>query len=207
MSALTLFEKIWKEHSVMEKPGQPALLYIDLHLIHEVTSPQAFEAMRNAGRKVRATGRTFGTLDHNVPTVGRDLPIEDADSSIQVEMMKKNSPPLLEGVPIGLMRLFMEREIADYLGIPDRPIEQHLARIVVEFAKFVDRDLEAFHWQAMIFRHHILSIIEGMIEMEAGDQREFFRLPTHLHQKWRGANPKSEEGLWGHLADWITSRV
>lgn len=124
-----------------------------------------------------------------------------------IEMMRKNSPPLLEGVPIGLMRLFMEREIADYLGIPDSPLEQHLARIVVEFAKFVDRDLESFHWQAMIFRHHILSIIEGMIAMEAGNQREFFRLPTHLHQKWRGANPKSEEGLWGHLADWITSRV
>ena len=90
MSALTLFEKIWQEHCVMEEPGRPALLYIDLHLIHEVTSPQAFEAMRNEGRKVRATGRTFGTLDHNVPTQGRDLPIADADSSIQVEMMKKN---------------------------------------------------------------------------------------------------------------------
>ena len=90
MAALTLFEKIWKHHSVMEKPGQPALIYIDLHLIHEVTSPQAFEAMRVAGRKVRAPGRTFGTLDHNVPTEGRNLPIADKDSALQVEMMKRN---------------------------------------------------------------------------------------------------------------------
>ncbi|HXN87161.1 MAG TPA: 3-isopropylmalate dehydratase large subunit [Candidatus Binataceae bacterium] len=90
MAALTLFEKIWKLHSVMEKPGQPALIYIDLHLIHEVTSPQAFEAMRVAGRKVRAPGRTFGTLDHNVPTEGRNLPIADKDSALQVEMMKRN---------------------------------------------------------------------------------------------------------------------
>src|SRR3984893_3774482 len=90
MAALTLFEKIWQEHSVMEKPGQPALIYIDLHLIHEVTSPQAFEAMRVAGRKVRAPGRTFATLDHNIPTIDRDRPIADPDSALQVEMMKKN---------------------------------------------------------------------------------------------------------------------
>jgi len=74
----------------MEKPGQPALIYIDLHLIHEVTSPQAFEAMRNEGRKVRVPARTFATLDHNIPTVDRDRPIADPDSKLQVEMMKKN---------------------------------------------------------------------------------------------------------------------
>jgi hypothetical protein len=78
---------------------------------------------------------------------------------------------------------------------------------VVKFAKFVDRDLEDPHWQAMIFRHHILSLIEAMIEVEAGPQRDFFRLPTNLHQKWRGASPETEEGLWGHLAHWIVTRV
>jgi hypothetical protein len=124
-----------------------------------------------------------------------------------IEMLQKNSPPLMEGIPTGLMRLFMEREIADYLGIPDSRLEQHLAKVLVEFAKFVDRDLETSHWQAMIFRHHILSLIEAMIKVEAGPQRDFFRLPTHLHKKWRGANPLSEEGLWGHLADWVVSRI
>src|SRR5271170_7181780 len=98
MAALTLFEKIWQEHSVMEKAGQPALLYIDLHLIHEVTSPQAFEAMRVAKRKVRAPGRTFATLDHNIPTIDRHRPISDPDSALQVEMMKKNCREF--GIPL-----------------------------------------------------------------------------------------------------------
>jgi uncharacterized protein (DUF2236 family) len=124
-----------------------------------------------------------------------------------IEMLEKNSPPLMEGIPTGLMRLFIEREVADYLGIPDSELKKHLARIVVKFAKFVDRDLEDSHWQAMIFRHHILSLIEAMIEVEAGPQRDFFRLPTNLHQKWRGASPETEEGLWGHLAHWIVTRV
>jgi 3-isopropylmalate/(R)-2-methylmalate dehydratase large subunit len=82
----------------MEKAGQPALLYIDLHLIHEVTSPQAFEAMRVAKRKVRAPGRTFATLDHNIPTIDRDRPIADADSALQVEMMKRNCREF--GIPL-----------------------------------------------------------------------------------------------------------
>src|SRR5260370_30097895 len=90
MEAETLFEKLWNDHVVIEKAGEPALLYIDLHLVHEVTSPQAFEAMRDAGRKVRAPERTFATLDHNVPTTDQTLPIEDPDSRIQVEMMRKN---------------------------------------------------------------------------------------------------------------------
>jgi uncharacterized protein (DUF2236 family) len=124
-----------------------------------------------------------------------------------IEMLERNSPPLLEGIPTGLMRLFIREEIADYLDIPNSELEKHLARIVVNVAKFIDRDLKDSHWQAMIFRHHILSLIEGMIKAEAGDQHDFFRLPTDLHKKWRGANPKSEEGVWGHLADWIVSRV
>jgi 3-isopropylmalate/(R)-2-methylmalate dehydratase large subunit len=90
MAAQTLFEKIWNSHVVHESPGEPALLYIDLHLIHEVTSPQAFEGLATAGRKVRRPDRTFATLDHNVPTTDRSLPITDPDSKAQIEMMRKN---------------------------------------------------------------------------------------------------------------------
>jgi 3-isopropylmalate/(R)-2-methylmalate dehydratase large subunit len=90
MSAQTLFEKIWNNHLVYESPCQPALLYIDLHLVHEVTSPQAFEGLAKAGRKVRCVERTFATLDHNVPTTDRSLPIADPDSKLQIETMRKN---------------------------------------------------------------------------------------------------------------------
>ena len=90
MAAQTLFEKIWNDHVVREQPGEPALLYIDLHLIHEVTSPQAFEALRDSGRKVRELRRTFATLDHNIPTIDQLKPIADPDSRLQVEMMRKN---------------------------------------------------------------------------------------------------------------------
>ena len=71
----TLFEKVWETHVVREEPGEPALLYIDLHLVHEVTSAQAFEGLRLAGRGVRRPGRTVATMDHNVPTT--DGPIQD----------------------------------------------------------------------------------------------------------------------------------
>jgi hypothetical protein len=124
-----------------------------------------------------------------------------------IVMLEKNSPPMLESVPTGLMRLFIAAEVADYLGIPDGQMQQYLSGLVVKFAKFVDRDLEASQWHAMLFRHHILSLLEGMIKLEAGNQRDFYRLPTNLHQKWRGANPESEVGLWGHLANWIESRL
>jgi uncharacterized protein (DUF2236 family) len=124
-----------------------------------------------------------------------------------IVMLEKNSPPLLEGIPTGLMRLFIQKDVADYLGIPDSELEKCLARIVVNFAKFIDRDLEASHWQAMIFRHHILSIVEGVIKVEGGNQRDFYRLPTDLHKKWRGKDATSEQGVWAHLANWIVSRV
>src|SRR5215472_3229985 len=90
MAAQTLFEKIWNSHVVFEAAGQPALLYVDLHLVHEVTSPQAFEGLLKAGRKVRCPDRTFATMDHNVPTTDRSLPITDPDSKLQIEMMRKN---------------------------------------------------------------------------------------------------------------------
>ncbi len=90
MAAKTLFEKIWNEHVVFEKPHEPSLLYIDLHLVHEVTSPQAFEGLRHSGRKIRAPHRTFATQDHNVPTTDRSKPIADPDSRLQVETLRGN---------------------------------------------------------------------------------------------------------------------
>lgn len=86
----TMFEKIWDAHVVREEPGQPALLYIDLHLIHEVTSPQAFDGLRMSGRKVRRPELTLATMDHNVPTTDRSLPIADPISLLQMETLAKN---------------------------------------------------------------------------------------------------------------------
>ena len=89
MAPLTLFEKIWKKHVVHEEDGKPSLLYIDLHLVHEVTSPQAFEGLRQAGRKVRRKDKTFATMDHNVPTIDR-YNIKDPISLQQIETLSSN---------------------------------------------------------------------------------------------------------------------
>src|SRR3989337_2821720 len=86
----TLAEKVWDEHVVRSTPGEPDLLYIDLHLIHEVTSPQAFDGLRLAGRTVRRPDLTLATEDHNVPTVDRDKPIADPVSKTQVDTLRKN---------------------------------------------------------------------------------------------------------------------
>ena len=92
----TLAEKVWDQHVVRrggEAPGgskEPDLLYIDLHLVHEVTSPQAFDGLRLAGRPVRRPDLTVATEDHNVPTIGIDLPIADATSATQVATLRKN---------------------------------------------------------------------------------------------------------------------
>ena len=86
----SLFDKLWQAHIVREAQGEPTLLYIDLHLIHEVTSPQAFDGLRQAGRRVRRTDLTFGTVDHNVPTTDRSLPIADAVAANQVEALRRN---------------------------------------------------------------------------------------------------------------------
>lgn len=86
----TLLDKLWKAHVVREASGEPALIYIDLHLIHEVTSPQAFDGLRQAGRTVRRPDLTFGTVDHNVPTTDRSLPIADATAAKQVETLRRN---------------------------------------------------------------------------------------------------------------------
>ena len=102
----TLFEKVWQDHVIREEPGEPALLYIDLHLVHEVTSPQPFEALRLAGRKVRRTDLTIATADHNVATTDRSLPIEDPISKAQLDALDRNCAEFglrLEGAHSPLM--------------------------------------------------------------------------------------------------------
>jgi 3-isopropylmalate/(R)-2-methylmalate dehydratase large subunit len=94
----TLFEKIWNAHIVKAFPGGAAMLYIDRHLVHEVTSPQAFEGLRLAGRKVRRPDLTFATMDHNVPTTLDRMTIRDPLSKIQIEALEINSSAF--GVPL-----------------------------------------------------------------------------------------------------------
>ena len=86
----TLFDKLWNAHIVRQAPNEPALIYIDLHLVHEVTSPQAFAGLRQAGRLVRRPDLTVATVDHNVPTTDRSLPIADATAATQVNTLRKN---------------------------------------------------------------------------------------------------------------------
>lgn len=85
-----MFEKVWDDRVVYAEPGKQTILYIDLQLVHEVTSPQAFEGLRLAGRRVRHPGRTVATLDHNVPTTDRSLPITDAISQQQINTLREN---------------------------------------------------------------------------------------------------------------------
>ena len=87
----TLPQKVWDQHVVHSAPGEPDLLYIDLHLVHEVTSPQAFDGLRMSGRKVRRPDLTVATEDHNVPTENIHLPIADPVSARQVEVMRANA--------------------------------------------------------------------------------------------------------------------
>jgi len=86
----TLFEKLWDEHVVAAPSGQLPLLYVDLHLVHEVTSPQAFDGLRAAGRKVREPLRTIATVDHNIPTEPRGTPIFDVIAKRQIEALQQN---------------------------------------------------------------------------------------------------------------------
>ena len=94
----TLAEKVWDDHVVRSAAGEPDLLYIDLHLVHEVTSPQAFDGLRAAGRPVRRPDLTVATEDHNIPTIDVDKPIADPVSRAQVEALRKNCAEF--GVPL-----------------------------------------------------------------------------------------------------------
>ncbi len=98
MRVRTLFEKAWDAHIVAAPEGQSTLLYIDLHLVHEVTSPQAFDGLRAAGRTVRQPLRTVATVDHNIPTTPRGIPITDPIAARQIEALQKNCREF--GVPL-----------------------------------------------------------------------------------------------------------
>ncbi len=90
MPPKTMFEKIWDAHVVQEEVEQPTIIYIDLHLVHEVTSPQAFDGLRMAGRQVRRTDLTVATADHNTPTWDLSLPVTDEISKLQLDALSKN---------------------------------------------------------------------------------------------------------------------
>src|SRR3970040_966226 len=90
MPPSTMYEKIWEDHLVHEEPGKPALIYVDRHLIHEGTSPQAFAGLKAAGRRVRRPDLTFAVMDHSVPTKDRHLPILDNDAKSQFEALERN---------------------------------------------------------------------------------------------------------------------
>ena len=87
----TLFQKIWDSHVVAEQPDSPAVLYIDLHLVHEVTSPQAFTGLRQRGLKVRRPDKTLATMDHSIPTTPPDVPITDSMAAAQIKQMEVNA--------------------------------------------------------------------------------------------------------------------
>lgn len=119
MMGKTLYEKIWERH-VVKRGGdnQPDILYIDLHLIHEVTSAQAFDGLRMKNRRVRRPDRTLATMDHAIPTINRHLPFRDPLAESQVEALRKNC----EEFGIKLFDLFSRRQgivhvIAPELGI------------------------------------------------------------------------------------------
>ena len=86
----TLYDKIWNDHLVDQQDDGTALLFVDRHLVHEVTSPQAFEGLRNSNRKVRHPNLTLAVADHNVPTTDRTKGIADAESKIQVDTDRKS---------------------------------------------------------------------------------------------------------------------
>ncbi|HEV7959040.1 MAG TPA: aconitase family protein, partial [Acidimicrobiales bacterium] len=90
MPGKTLYEKIWEDHVVVSPEGEPTLIYVDLHLVHEVTSPQAFDGLRLNGRGVRRPDLTLATADHNVPTSPLSTPIDDPVSRRQLEALDEN---------------------------------------------------------------------------------------------------------------------
>ncbi|MGD9562792.1 MAG: 3-isopropylmalate dehydratase large subunit [Pyrinomonadaceae bacterium] len=108
----TLYDKIWDGHIVHEEAGKPSLLYVDLHLIHEVTSPQAFEGLRTNGRKIRRPDLTYATVDHAIPTRDRHLPFKDPIAAQQVETLRRNTRDFgvkfydLDAVQQGIIHVF-----------------------------------------------------------------------------------------------------
>ena len=116
--ARTLAEKLWESHVVRRAEGEPDLLYIDMHLVHEVTSPQAFDGLRLADRPVRRPELTLATEDHNVPTLNIDRPIADPVSRTQVETLRKNCAEFgIELYPMGNIEQGIVHVIGPQLGI------------------------------------------------------------------------------------------
>ena len=116
MAPRTMFEKIWDAHVVHEEPGQPSLIYIDLHLVHEVTSPQAFDGLRMAGRPVRRPDLTVATADHNTPTWELTRPVEDQISKAQLDALDRNAAEF--GLPYYYDRFSENQGIVHVIG-PD----------------------------------------------------------------------------------------
>jgi len=94
----TIIDKIWESHVVVDEPGCPAVLYIDLHLVHEVTSPQAFQGLRDKGLQVRRPSQTLATMDHSIPTTPLDVPIQDAVAAKQIATLAQNCRDF--GIPL-----------------------------------------------------------------------------------------------------------
>jgi 3-isopropylmalate/(R)-2-methylmalate dehydratase large subunit len=114
----TLAEKLWESHVVRRAAGEPDLLYIDMHLVHEVTSPQAFDGLRLAGRAVRRPELTLATEDHNVPTLNIDRPIADPVSRTQVDTLRKNCADFgIQLYPMGHLEQGIVHVIGPQLGI------------------------------------------------------------------------------------------
>lgn len=109
----TLFEKIWDQHVVVHEAGSPAVLYIDLHLVHEVTSPQAFQGLRDRGIKVRRPDHTMATVDHSIPTTDRTLPILDPIAAKQVQQLRINCEEF--GIPLADMGM-LDQGIVHVIG-------------------------------------------------------------------------------------------
>ena len=116
--ARRLFDKIWDRHLVTSPAGEPPLLYIDMHLVHEVTSPQAFEGLELAGRKVRRPDLTVATMDHDVPTIGLDRPIADPLAAEQIARLRRNAE--VHGItlyPLGSIEQGIVHVIGPQLGL------------------------------------------------------------------------------------------
>ncbi|MGI9585618.1 MAG: 3-isopropylmalate dehydratase large subunit [Acidimicrobiia bacterium] len=122
----TLFDKVWESHVVHRKENEPDLLYVDLHLVHEVTSPQAFESLRMAGRSVRRPELTLATIDHAVPTTSRETGISDPMSKIQVDALRINT----EQTGIKLFDIHDERQGIVHVIGPEQGLTQPGATIV-----------------------------------------------------------------------------
>ena len=140
MSGKTLFEKVWDTHVVAQDEGAPAVLYIDAHLIHEVTSPQAFSMLRERDLKVRRPDRTFATMDHAIPTrIGVDIELWPSDAATQVRMNEQFALAFAEDKAI-LEAIQVEET---KLGGRQRPLRLGIDKGAVMMRKTVERMIEA----------------------------------------------------------------